>query len=235
MKFSITGLLIFTVVAALCTALGLSRMQLSEIKTQLLAQQAEHKSQLEVQQAERDAERDKFQFLNITDPTNIAAVQLPYARSSRCWQWRVNTPEEGRFVVRVAYNDLQRRRYLYKLEPGESVLSVSLQMYLGKWRLCVSGDDRSRSSLVECDNTDWIASTRYGASSAGYTKTREEDSNKPFFLLSLKESDYIDEFGDMPTNLNRQADGKSVPQTKPSSKIKVWIEKYDGNKGGQKK
>jgi len=227
LKFSITGLLIFTVVAAMCTALGLSRMQLSEMKTQLLAQQAEHKSQLEVQQAEREAERDKFQFLNITDPTNIAAVQLPYARSSRCWQWRVNTPEEGRFVVRVAYNDLQRRRFLYELEPGESVLSVSLQMYRGEWRLCVSGDGQTRSSaiysLVECDNTEWIASTRYGASPAGYTKTKEKDSNKPFSLLYLQD------------DLNRQADGKSVPRIKPPSKIKVWIEKFDGNEGGQKK
>ena len=227
LKFSITGLLIFTVVAAMCTALGLSRMQVSEMKTQLLAQQADHKSQLEVQQAERDAERDKLQFLNITDPTNIAAVQLPYARSSRCWQWRVNTPEEGRFVVRVAYNDLQRRRFLYELEPGESVLSVSLQMYRGEWRLCISGDGQTRSSsrhsLVECDNTEWIASTRYGATSGGYTKTKEKDSNKPFFLLSLQDT------------LNRTEDGESMPRTKPPSKIRVWIEKYDGNKGGQKK
>ena len=207
----------FTVLASLCAALVLSRIQLAETR-----------SQLESHRAEIEAQRDEFHFLNVSDPANIAAVQMPKFGNWKLWQWRVHVPAGKSFRIRVAYDNLKtsrppddnKSRFYYDLDPGESIVSVSLEKFKGEWSLFVAAESEIKQSQsrtrVECKSTQFLEENNYAAMSAGNSGTQEADPTKPFMLVHLRES--------------VQPDGKRLTWNTAKHGVMVWIEEKSKEK-----
>lgn len=206
MKFSIKGLLVLLTFVSLCVALVVSQLQLADAKSEL------------------ETQRAKFHFLNVTDPAKIAAVRMPRFVSEKLWQWRIHLPADRRFHVQAAYNDLKPNRpprhtkstLSYELDPGESILSVSLRKVDGTWKVLVAAQSETElpsqnSRVVGCKSTEWLDNNRYGAMAVGDDGTYEADPAKPFVLLHLRDS-------------TPQPNGKQVPWNTPTQGVIVWIE-----------
>ena len=206
-----------TVLVSLCAALVLSKKQLAETR-----------SQLESQRAEIKAERKKFHYLNVSDPANIAAVQMPKLGNFKLWQWRVHVPAGKSFGIRVAYDPKSSRtpgdnqsRFCYDLDPGESIVSVSFEKFKGEWKLVVAAESEiqssQRRSRVECKNTQFLEDGSYGDTSAGRSGTSEADPTKPFRLMHLRAPTF-------------QADGKRLPWKNAKHGVMLWIEEQNDQK-----
>ncbi len=199
-----------TVIVALSGALALSRNQLAEVS-----------SGIEAERAQIKRERDRFHYLNVTDPANLAAVQIPQACASRIWQWRVHVPTEKKYRLRYAFNETASKPIPAKnsegieLASGETALAVSFETVGGEWRLLISSYSEvaksAHSCLIDSDSTEWIDAKRYLAISAGNSsRTSESDPGKPFVLLYLRR--------------NVKQDGERVPWKDSPFGMKVWIE-----------
>lgn len=173
-------------------------------------------------------ERKKYYRLDLQNPNNIAAIQIPALFSRKLWQWRVHVPETGKFKIKAAYNDLLPLRAPSQTEskidlhlpPGESIVTVLVDKIDGKWTLVVGRhreeDTVTASETVICKETDWIDNRAYGATAAGKRGTEENDSNEPMVLIQLRDSNY-------------DANGKPAPFNNPSLGIMAWIEKTKPN------
>ena len=122
-KISLKALRFCVFLVALAVSLLVARMQLTQ------------------KSAELDNIRTQMRYLDISDPKQIAAVQLPGLVSVKQWSWRVYLPADREFQIRVAYENLlmlhvpqeTKSSFKYKLDSGESFVSVALNKTNDTW------------------------------------------------------------------------------------------------------
>ena len=169
--------------------------------------------------------RKEYHFLDVRDPGNIAAVALPETHSNRLWQWRVHIPpDEGHYTLGVACFDLlvdqppNRLFHSMHLEPGESIVSMSIEKQDGKWVLKLAqskkeGGTTSRDRELIFDSTQWIdKEDMYYGDHAGHAGTDEVGADETLVLLHV----ISPEPGMTKESLKEPRDG-----------IKLWIKRYE--------
>ncbi len=90
-RFTLSTLLLFAALIALSTALFTTSSQLSKARTELVKL------------------RNEMRLLEPSKPDQMRAIQIP-AFGRNQWRWRVDLPDEEKFVLRWAYNEIPLTR-----------------------------------------------------------------------------------------------------------------------------
>ncbi|MEM6474074.1 MAG: hypothetical protein AAF802_31275 [Planctomycetota bacterium] len=208
-KFGLKSLLLLLSFIALAIALVMSRMEIEELRNELVTY------------------RNEMRQLTIEDENLIHAIQIP-GFGRKAWRWRVYLPEDKEYRIRLAFDDIPQRglpksppdNVFVNLPKGESILSASVVREGEGWGLSLRSETEGSQNFsfttdIAGRDTKWLEK-RGGCSQtvAGFSSTQTGEAEQPFTLLSFR-----DGLSPRP--------GVTMEDPNPTDGIQLWIQPKD--------
>ena len=211
-RFSLWTVLVVFALVALLLALTTTRKQLAEANRQLATF------------------RNEMRYLTIEDSNNIHAISMP-AFESKQWRWRIDLPDDTRYQMRIAYDDIphdgmapKRVQDIYAgaLPSQEFIFTANISKDEDGWIMSwATESDASRMQTFDfpilATNKTWL--DNMGLCSlelAGQRSTATGDPMEPFFLLRMRTQ--------LPAGPNLL-----TADPNPTDGILIWIEPINDN------
>ena len=220
-RFSLASLFLLVALVALSTALFTTTSQLTNARAELIKL------------------RNEIRVLDPSKPNQMRAIAIP-AFGRNQWRWRVDLPDNEKFVLRWAYNGIPFDKSLPieadssfrppTLPSDEFLLSIAAVQEDGQWMLGVSTQSTSGVGEVDfttpmnANDSTWLA--RRGGKSvdqlAGERETENHQVDSPFVLLRFRKA-------------LTPSSGVTEQDPQPTDGILVWIEKANNTNQGRTK
>ena len=134
-QFSILTLLLTTAIIALSISLYFARLQLSVTQSQMVVM------------------RNELRYLDPSNPEKIRVIEIP-APGRHEWRWKIDLPNDQKFVIQVAYDNIpvdglppkpKQSFVQHELPSEELILNVSATIFDGQWEMRWQTDPTSPS------------------------------------------------------------------------------------------
>jgi hypothetical protein len=225
-RFSLATLLLVTTVIALSVALFNATSALTKARSEL--------SKL----------RNEIRTLDPLETDKMRAIEIP-AFGQNQWRWKIDLPDDEKFVLRWAYNDIAAddsmptqidpvfnhpKFHAPELPDDEFILLVSAFEQNGEWFLGVKTESASGrgemdfATEMKANDSSWLA--KRGGNGihalAGKRKTATNPIETPFVLLRYRK-------GLSPSP------GVTAMDPNPTDGMLIWIEQRVDSKDGRTK
>lgn len=223
-RFSLANLLLFATIVALATALFITSSQLAKARIEL------------------STLRNEMRVLDPSETDKMRAINVP-AFGRNQWRWRIKLPENEKFVLRWAFDNIPADDSLPKnidetynppmffapeLPNDEFLLSIGALEEDGNWLLGVKTEsvrgigDMDFATEMKANDSSWLA--KRGGNSihklTGQRKTEVNPIDSAFVLLRYRK-------GLSPTP------GVSSMDPNPTDGILIWIERVTDPEQGR--